>query len=77
MPDKDKDLSNCDYFIDKKRIQNQMKIRFEEKAFVRQYYLEEMTKTMQTGWMLHEWVKKQVKNFANILKDDLEKEQQD
>ena len=35
-----------------------MKIRFEEKAFVRQYYLEEMTKTKQTGWMLHEWVKK-------------------
>ena len=34
-----------------------MKIRFEEKAFVRQYYLEEMTKTMQTGWMLHKWVK--------------------
>ena len=30
-------------------------LRFEEKAFVRQYYLEEMTKTMQTGWMLNEW----------------------
>ena len=30
-------------------------LRFEERAFVRQYYLEEMTKTMQTGWMLNEW----------------------
>lgn len=52
-------------------------LRFEEKAFVRQYYLEEMTKTMQTGWMLHEWVKKQVRNLKKILEDDLEKEQQD
>ena len=38
-----------------------MKIRFEEKAFVRQYYLEVKTKTKQTGWMLHEWVKKNEK----------------
>lgn len=52
-------------------------LRFEEKAFVCQYYLEAKTKTMQTGWMLHEWVKKQVRNLAKILKDDLEKEQQD
>ena len=33
-------------------------LRFEDKAFVRQYYLEEMTKALQAGWMLHEWVKK-------------------
>ena len=52
-------------------------LRFEEKTFVRQYYLEEMTKTMQTGWMLHEWVKKQVRNLKKLLEDDLEKEQQD
>ena len=52
-------------------------LRFEEKAFVRQYYLEEITKTMQTGCMLHEWVKKQVMNLKKILEDDLEKEQQD
>lgn len=50
--------------------------RFEERAFVRQYYLEEMTKTMQ-GWMLHYWVKKQVRNLKNVFEDDLEKEQQD
>ena len=50
-------------------------LRFEEKAFVRQYYLEEMTKTMQTGWMLHKWVKEQVRNLKKILEDDLEKEQ--
>ena len=54
-----------------------MKIRFEEKAFVRQYYLETITKTMQTGWMLHEWVKQQVRNLKKLLEDDLEKEQQD
>ena len=46
-------------------------LRFEEKAFVRQYYLEEMTKTMQTGCMLHEWVKKQVRNLKKILEDDI------
>ena len=52
-------------------------LRFEERAFVRQYYLEAKTKTMQTGWMLHEWVKKQVRNLKKLLEDDLEKEQQD
>jgi len=52
-------------------------LRFEEWAFVRQYYLEAKTKTMQTGWMLHEWVKKQVRNLKKLLEDDLEKEQQD
>ena len=35
-----------------------MKIRFEEKAFFRQRFLEVNTKTMQTGYMLHEWIKK-------------------
>lgn len=50
-------------------------LRFEDKAFVRQYYLEEMIKTMQTGWMLHEWVEKQVKKLNKMLEDDLEKEQ--
>ena len=52
-----------------------MKMRFEGKAFIRQYYLEAMTKTKQTGWMLHEWVKKQVRNLKKILEDDLETEQ--
>lgn len=52
-------------------------LRFEEKAFIRQYYLEEMTKARQRGWMLHEWVKQQVKNLKKMLEDDLEKEQQD
>ena len=46
-------------------------LRFEEKAFVRQYYLEEMTKTMQTGWMLHEWIKQQVRNLKKMLEDDI------
>lgn len=46
-------------------------LRFEEKAFVRQYYLEEMTKTMQTGWMLNEWAKKQVRNLKKMLEDDV------
>ena len=50
-------------------------LRFEEKAFIRQKFLEAMTKTMQTGWMLHEWVKEQVRNLKKILEDDLEKEQ--
>lgn len=43
-------------------------LRFEEKAFVRQYYLEEMTKTMQTGWMLHEWVKKHFDKWIKLMK---------
>ena len=46
-------------------------LRFEEKAFVCQYYLEEMTKTMQTGWMLHEWVKKNEKLMKKMLEDDI------
>ena len=45
-----------------------MKIRFEEKAFVRQYYLEEMTKTMQTGWMLNEWAKKHLYLWVKLMK---------
>lgn len=48
-------------------------LRFEEKAFVRQYYLEEVTKTNQTGWMLHEWVKKQVRNLKKLMEDDITK----
>ena len=32
-------------------------LRFEEKAHIRQRFLEAKTKTRQTGWMLHEWVK--------------------
>ena len=44
-----------------------MKIRFEEKAFIRQYYLEEMTKTMQ-GWMLHYWVKKHLYLWVKLMK---------
>ena len=30
-----------------------MKIRFEEKAFIRQRFLEAKNKTMQMAWMLH------------------------
>ena len=52
-------------------------LRFEEKALIRQRFLEAKNKTIQTGWMLHEWVKKQVRNLKKILEDDLEKEQQD
>lgn len=52
-------------------------LRFEEKAHIRQRFLEAKTKTAQTGWMLHEWVKEQVMNLKKILEDDLEKEQQD
>lgn len=48
-----------------------MKIRFEERAFVRQYYLEAKTKTMQTGWMLHEWVKENEKLMKKMLEDDI------
>lgn len=54
-----------------------IRLRFEEKAFIRQRFLEAKNKTMQTGWMLHEWVKEQVRNLKKILEDDLEKEQQD
>ena len=52
-------------------------LRFEEKAHIRQRFLEAKNKTMQTVWMLHEWVKEQVGNLKKILEDDLEKEQQD
>ena len=52
-------------------------LRFEEKALIRQRFLEAKTKTAQTGWMLHEWVKEQVMNLKKVLEDDLEKEQQD
>lgn len=52
-------------------------LRFEEKAHIRQRFLEAKTKTRQTGWMLHEWVKEQVMNLKKVLEDDLEKEQQD
>lgn len=50
-------------------------LRFEERAFIRQRFLEAKNKTMQTGWMLHEWVKEQVRNLKKVLEDDLEKEQ--
>ena len=33
-------------------------VRFEEKAFIRQRFLEATNKTMKMSWMLHEWVKK-------------------
>ena len=46
-------------------------LRFEEKAHIRQRFLEAKTKTMQTGWMLHEWVKKQVRNLKKLLEDDI------
>ena len=46
-------------------------LRFEEKAHIRQRFLEANTKTRQTGWMLHEWVKKQVRNLKKILEDDI------
>ena len=42
-------------------------LRFEEKAHIRQRFLEAKTKTMQTGWMLHEWVKEQVRNLKKML----------
>lgn len=48
-------------------------LRFEDKAFVRQYYHEEMTKALQAGWMLHEWVKQQVRNLRKLLEDDITK----
>ena len=34
-----------------------MKLRFEEKAKLRQRLLEATTKTKQTSWMLVEWVR--------------------
>ena len=34
-----------------------IRLRFEEKAFIRQRFLEAKNKTMQTAWMLHEWIK--------------------
>lgn len=43
-------------------------LRFEDKAFVRQYYLEEMTKALQAGWMLHEWVKKHLYLWVKLMK---------
>ena len=46
-------------------------LRFEEKAHIRQRFLEAKNKTMQTGWMLHEWVKKQVRNLKKLLEDDI------
>lgn len=52
-------------------------LRFEEKAHIRQRFLEVKNKTMKMSWMLHEWVKKQVKKLNKMLEDDLEKEQQD
>ena len=50
-------------------------LRFEEKAFIHQRFLEAKNKTMQMAWMLHEWVKEQVMNLKKMLEDDLEKEQ--
>lgn len=48
-------------------------LRFEEKVFIRQRFLEVKNKTMQTGWMLHEWVKQQVRNLRKLLEDDITK----
>jgi len=45
-----------------------MKIRFEERAFVRQRFLEAKNKTMQTGWMLHEWAKKHFYLWIKLMK---------
>lgn len=45
-----------------------MKIRFEEKAYVRQYYLEEKTKALQAGWMLNEWAKKHLYLWIKLMK---------
>ena len=36
---------------------------------------EAKNKTMQTAWMLHEWVKENEKLMKKMLEDDLEKEQ--
>ena len=44
-------------------------LRFEEKALIRQRFLEAKNKTMQTGWMLHEWVKQQVRNLKKVFED--------
>ena len=41
-------------------------LRFEEKAFIRQRFLEAMTKTRQTGWMLCEWAKKHVYKLIKL-----------
>lgn len=43
-------------------------LRFEERAFVRQRFLESKTKTMQTGWMLHEWAKKHLYLWIKLMK---------
>ena len=48
-------------------------LRFEEKALIRQRFLEAKTKTAQTGWMLHEWVKEQVMNLKKVLEKDITK----
>ena len=45
--------------------------RFEEKAFIRQRFLEAKNKTMKMTWMLHEWIKKNEKPIKNMFKDDI------
>ena len=48
-------------------------LRFEEKAFIHQRFLEAKNKTMQMAWMLHEWVKEQVMNLKKVLEKDITK----
>ena len=48
-------------------------LRFEEKAHIRQRFLEAKNKTMQMAWMLHEWVKEQVRNLKKVLEKDITK----
>lgn len=45
--------------------------RFEEKAFIRQRFLEVKNKTMQMAWMLHEWIKKNEQPIKKMLEDDI------
>lgn len=43
-------------------------LRFEEKAHIRQRFLEVKNKTMQTGWMLNEWAKKHLYLWVKLMK---------
>ena len=45
-----------------------MKMRFEERAFVRQMFLDAKSKTMQVAWMLHEWAKKHLYLWVKLMK---------
>lgn len=48
-----------------------IKIRFEEKAFIRQRMLDSAKKTMQIAWMLFECVKKNEQPIKKMLEDDI------